>query len=264
MSTLLEIRDLVVSFDGFRAVDGVDLTVEQGELRFLIGPNGAGKTTIVDMITGLTKATEGSILFEGNELLGLSEFEIVRRGIGRSFQKATVFGALTVVENLDLAASFRMAYPKLFRRRRKVTEVVAATLERIGLTDVAHRHAGVLAHGQKQWLEIGMLLVQEPKLLLLDEPVAGMTPQERADTGALLESLTGDHTIMVIEHDMAFLRAFARKVTVLHEGKILLEGTVDQVQGNPLVQEVYLGRARDARSGAVQEGDGSTSEEVSQ
>ena len=251
MSALLEIRDLVASFDGFRAVDGIDLTVERGELRFLIGPNGAGKTTIVDMITGLTKATEGSILFEGEELLGLPEHTIVRRGIGRSFQKATVFGALSVIENLDLAASFRRPLPALLRRRRSVSEVVAATLERIGLAEVGRRPAGVLAHGQKQWLEIGMLLVQEPKLLLLDEPVAGMSPQERADTGALLQSLTGDHTIMVIEHDMAFLRAFAKGVTVLHEGKILFEGSVEQVQGNPIVQEVYLGRARDARSGAV-------------
>jgi urea transport system ATP-binding protein len=251
VSALLEIRGLVASFDGFRAVDGVDLTVDPGELRFLIGPNGAGKTTIVDMITGLTRATEGSIRFEGRELRGLSEFEIVRRGVGRSFQKATVFGALSVVENLDLAASFRQSYARLLRRRRGVGTAVGDTLERIGLTDVAKWSAGALAHGQKQWLEIGMLLVQQPKLLLLDEPVAGMTPHERHATGQLLEDLTGDHTIVVIEHDMAFLRAFARTVTVLHEGKILLEGTVDQVQGNPLVQEVYLGRARDARSGAV-------------
>ncbi len=256
-SALLELHDLAVSFDGFRAVDGVDLSVERGELRFLIGPNGAGKTTIVDMITGLTKATEGSILFEGDELRGLAEFEIVRKGIGRSFQKATVFPELSVIENLDLAASFRMSYPRLFCRRKGVSRQVADTLERVGLTPVATRAAGALAHGQKQWLEIGMLLVQEPKLLLLDEPVAGMSPQERADTGALLQDLTGDHTIIVIEHDMAFLRAFARQVTVLHEGKILLEGSVEQVQGNPLVQEVYLGRARDARSGAAAAADDS-------
>lgn len=253
MSPILEIRGLVASFDGFRAVDGVDLTVDEGELRFLIGPNGAGKTTIIDMISGLTRATEGSIRFHGRELRGLSEFDIVRLGVGRSFQKATVFGALSVVENLDLAASFRMSYPKLLRRRRGVSGHIAETLERIGLTAWAHAPAATLAHGQKQWLEIGMLLVQRPRLLLLDEPVAGMTPQERATTGALLQDLTGDHTILVIEHDMAFLRAYAHQVTVLHEGKILLEGTVDQVQGNPLVQEVYLGRARDARSGAVVE-----------
>ena len=253
MTALLEISDLVVSFDGFRAVDGVSLSVEPGELRFLIGPNGAGKTTIIDVVTGLTKATSGSVMFEGEELLGVPEYKVVHRGIGRSFQKATVFAALTVLENLDLAHTFRRSLPSLLRRRRGVDVAVADTLERIGLTGVANRSAGTLAHGQKQWLEIGMLLVQQPKLLLLDEPVAGMSPQERADTGALLQSLAGDHTIVVIEHDMAFLRAFARKVTVLHEGKLLLEGSVDQVQGNPLVQEVYLGRARDARSGSVDE-----------
>jgi urea transport system ATP-binding protein len=252
-SPLLSITDLVVSFDGFRAVDGVTLSVDRGELRFLIGPNGAGKTTIVDVVTGLTKATEGSVLFEGAELLGMAEHKIVRSGIGRSFQKATVFAALSVIENLDLAATFRAPYHSLFRRRRGVSQAVADTLERVGLTEVARCPAGVLAHGQKQWLEIGMLLVQQPRLLLLDEPVAGMSPQERADTGALLQSLAGDHTIVVIEHDMAFLRAFARGVTVLHEGKILFEGSVEQVQGNPLVQEVYLGRARDARSGAFVE-----------
>ncbi len=255
MTPLLEIRDLLVSFDGFRAVDGVSLTVDQGELRFLIGPNGAGKTTIVDVVTGLTKATSGSVLFEGQELLGVPEYRVVHRGIGRSFQKATVFGALSVLENLDLAASFRRSMLSLLRRRRGVDPAVAETLERIGLGNVANQPAEALAHGQKQWLEIGMLLVQQPKLLLLDEPVAGMSPQERADTGALLQSLAGEHTIVVIEHDMAFLRAFAQGVTVLHEGRILLEGTVEQVQANPLVQEVYLGRARDARSGALEEGE---------
>lgn len=251
MTALLEIEELVVSFDGFRAIDGVSLTVEAGELRFLIGPNGAGKTTLVDVITGLTKATAGSVTFEGEELLGLAEHKIVRRGIGRSFQTPTVFDALTVGENLDLADSFRKRYVSLLRRRRGVSVTVAETLERIGLTDVPDQVAATLSHGQKQWLEIGMLLVQRPRLILLDEPVAGMSPQERADTGDLLHSLAGDHTIMVIEHDMAFLRAYARAVTVLHEGRILFEGSVEQVQGNPLVQEVYLGRARDARSGAI-------------
>lgn len=255
MNALLSIDDLVVSFDGFRAVDGVTMSVEPGELRFLIGPNGAGKTTIIDIVTGLTRATSGSVAFEGVDVLGLPEHEIVHRGIGRSFQKATVFGALTVLENLDLAASFRHRMVSLLRRRRGVSPIVAETLERIGLTGVAQRPAGALAHGQKQWLEIGMLLVQQPKLLLLDEPVAGMSPNEREATGDLLNALTEDHTILVVEHDMAFLRAYARRVTVLHEGKILLEGSVDEVQGNPLVQQVYLGRARDARSGGGDVGD---------
>jgi urea transport system ATP-binding protein len=253
VSALLDIKELVVSFDGFRAVDGVSLSVQAGELRFLIGPNGAGKTTIIDVVTGLTKSTSGSVVFKGQDLLGLSEHRIVHRGIGRSFQKATVFEALTVLENLDLANSFRRSLPALLRRRSGVDAEVAKTLDRVGLGNVAHRMAGTLAHGQKQWLEIGMLLVQGPKLLLLDEPVAGMSPQERADTGELLQSLAGDHTIVVIEHDMAFLRAYAQQVTVLHEGKVLLEGSVEQIQGNPLVQEVYLGRARDSRSGTFAE-----------
>jgi len=175
----------------------------------------------------------------------------VRLGIGRSFQTPTVFESLTTLENLDLAATFRRPLATLLRRRRSVSEVVGTTLERIGLSKVAGRPSAVLSHGQKQWLEIGMLLVQEPKLLLLDEPVAGMSPQERLDTGALLQELAGDHTIVVVEHDMAFLRRFASGVTVLHEGKLLSEGSVEQVQADPIVREVYLGRSRDERSGAV-------------
>lgn len=251
MTAELELRDVVVSFNGFRATDGVSMSIEQGELRFLIGPNGAGKTTLIDVITGLTPVTEGDVLFRGESLVGVPSHKIVQKGIGRSFQTPTVFQALTVLDNLDLAASFKMSTLKLFRKRRGISAAVADTMEQIGLTDSAHRVAGALSHGQKQWLEIGMLLVQQPRMILLDEPVAGMSPQERAATGELLQRLAGDHTIVVIEHDMAFLRSYAEKVTVLHEGKILLEGTVDQVQGNPLVQEVYLGRARDARSGHV-------------
>jgi urea transport system ATP-binding protein len=251
MSALLELRGVAVDFDGFRAVDGVDLVVEQGELRFLIGPNGAGKTTLVDIVTGLTRLTEGSVHFDGQDITRVKEFERVRLGIGRSFQTPTVFDSLTVLENLDLAASFRRALPTLFRARRGVSDAVARTLESVGLVEQVGLPAKVLSHGQKQWLEIGMLLVQEPKLLLLDEPVAGMSPQERLDTGALLERLAGERTVLVVEHDMAFLRRFARKVTVLHEGKILSEGSVEQVQADPRVREVYLGRSRDARSGMV-------------
>jgi len=251
MTPVLEVRGLSVEFDGFRALSSVDLRVEKGELRFLIGPNGAGKTTLVDCITGLTKPTEGDVLFEGETLDKLREHARVRRGIGRSFQTPTVFETLTVVENLDLAESFRRRLPSLFLRRRKVSPGVAQTLERIGLTDVADRPAGVLSHGHKQWLEIGLLLVQKPQLLLLDEPVAGMSPQERLDTGALLQELAGDHTVVVIEHDMAFLRRFARTVTVLHLGRVVSEGTVEQVQADPVVREVYLGRSRDDDHGAV-------------
>jgi urea transport system ATP-binding protein len=248
---VLELKGLVVSFDGFRAVDGVDLAIEPGELRFLIGPNGAGKTTLVDCITGLARPSEGEVVFEGRTISGMKEHQIVRLGIGRSFQKPTVFDALTVVENLDLAESFRRRLPALLRRRRGTSDAVAATLDRVGLTAQAQDPAKYLSHGQKQWLEIGMLLVQDPALMLLDEPVAGMTPSERLATGALLEELAGERTVVVIEHDMAFLRRFARKVTVLHEGKILSEGSVAEVQGDPRVREVYLGRARDQRSGAA-------------
>ena len=251
---VLVIEDLVVSFDGFRAIDGVSLRVAAGELRFLIGPNGAGKTTLVDVVTGLTKASHGRVLFEGHDITGMAEHHVVRRGIGRSFQTPTVFEALTVVENLDLAESFRRRYVSLLRRRRRITPFVDETLQRVGLTGAAHRLAGTLSHGQKQWLEIGMLLAQDPRLILLDEPVAGMTPQERADTGALLRSLVAERTVVVIEHDMAFLRAYAQAVTVLHEGKILAEGSVEYVQHHPLVREVYLGRARDERSGGTGSG----------
>jgi urea transport system ATP-binding protein len=248
---LLEVRGLTVDFDGFRALDDVDLTVTQGELRFLIGPNGAGKTTLVDVITGLTRATSGDVRFAGTSIARTREHRIVRMGIGRSFQTPTVFDSLTVAENLDLAESFRRPLVGLLRRARRISDAVAATLDDIGLAAVATRPAGELSHGQKQWLEIGMLLVQGPKLLLLDEPVAGMSPQERLDTGALIERLAGERTVVVIEHDMAFLRRFARTVTVLHEGRILCEGSVADVQADPRVREVYLGRSRDERSGGV-------------
>ncbi len=250
---LVEVTDLVVEFDGFRALDGVTLKVRPGELHFLIGPNGAGKTTLVDVVTGLTRATSGSVHIDGVEFTGLTAHQIVQRGVGRSFQTPTVFEALTVVENLDLASTFRWPLHRLLRRRRGVGEQVSAAIERVGLTTVADRPAGELSHGQKQWLEIGMLLVQEPRLLLLDEPVAGMSPQERIATGELLQDLAGERTVIVIEHDMAFLRRFASSVTVLHEGRIISEGTVAEVQADPVVREVYLGRSRDERTGAAVE-----------
>jgi urea transport system ATP-binding protein len=248
---ILQVSSLSVDFDGFKALTDVDLEVEQGELRFLIGPNGAGKTTLIDVVTGLTRASDGTVTFQGEVISGKKEHQIVRRGVGRSFQTPTVFDSRTVAENLDLAESFRRRFATLFLRARKASAPVATTLENIGLAPVAGELAGVLSHGQKQWLEIGMLLVQDPALLLLDEPVAGMSPQERLDTGALLERLAGDRTIVVVEHDMAFLRRFAQRVTVLHEGKVLCEGTVEEVQSDPRVREVYLGRSRDERSGAV-------------
>jgi urea transport system ATP-binding protein len=242
---ILAVRGLKVVFDGFVAIDGIDFTVRRGELRFLIGPNGAGKTTLIDVVTGLTKPAEGSVQFEGNELVGRREHRIVKLGIGRTFQTATVFEELTVLENIDLAASFRMSLPALFRRRVGVSSRVAEVLETTQLADLAERPAGILSHGQRQWLEIGMLIAQNPRLLLLDEPVAGMTKEERERTGTLLQQIARNHTVVVIEHDMEFLRRFASVVTVLHEGKVLTEGTVAQVQADPRVQEVYLGRSKE-------------------
>ena len=238
----LTISDLRVVFDGFTAVDGVDLRVGPGDLRFLIGPNGAGKTTLVDAVTGLARAT-GSVRFGGRELLGRPVHRIARLGIGRTFQTATVFENLTVVQNLDIAAGAGRRPATLLRQRRAVPPEVDEALTTIGLASHAHRLAGTLAHGRKQWLEIGMLLVQNVQLLLLDEPVAGMSHEERDATGALLRTVAADRTVVVIEHDMDFMRAFASSVTVLHAGRVLSEGGVAEVRADPRVQEVYLGHA---------------------
>ena len=245
MSALLEVRGLNVVFSGFHAITDLDFSLDAGELRFLIGPNGAGKTTLIDVITGLTRPASGSVRFAGDEIVGRREYQVVRAGVGRTFQTSVVFEELSVLDNLDLAAGFRRRLPALLRRRRGVSDEVAAALDTIGLGELAGRPAGVLSHGQRQWLEIGMLVVQQPRLLLLDEPVAGMSRAERERTGELLQSVARDHTVLVVEHDMDFLRRFASTVTVLHEGRLLCEGTVAEVQADPRVQEVYLGRSRD-------------------
>jgi len=236
----LEVRGLRVSFDGFVAVDGVDLTVVQGDLRFLIGPNGAGKTTLVDAVTGLVPAA-GSAQFGGTELLGRKVHQIVRAGVGRTFQTASVIEGLTVLQNLDIAAGSRRTALRRLRRRTEVGEAVELALETVGLAHVRDTAAGVLAHGQKQWLEIGMLLVQDARLLFLDEPVAGMSQGEREETGRLLRTIADRRTIVVVEHDMEFMRSVADSVTVLHQGKVLSEGSVEDVQADPRVVEVYLG-----------------------
>jgi urea transport system ATP-binding protein len=236
----LEISGLTVSFDGFVAVDGVDLSVLPGDLRFLIGPNGAGKTTLIDAVSGLVRAT-GSATFGGRELIGQKVHRIARLGVGRTFQTATVFEELYVLQNLDIAAGARRRAATLVRRRSGVPAEVATTLETIGLTDLAETPAGILPHGQKQWLEIGMLLVQDAQLLMLDEPVAGMSAEEKDETGRLLQRIAVDRTVVIVEHDMDFMRAFADSVTVLHAGKVLSEGSVAAVQADPRVQEVYLG-----------------------
>jgi urea transport system ATP-binding protein len=236
----LEISGLTVSFDGFVAVDGVDLSVLPGDLRFLIGPNGAGKTTLIDAVSGLVPAT-GSVRYGGHELTGRKVHRIARLGVGRTFQTATVFEELTVLQNLDIAAGHRRGPLTLVRRRRGIPEEVERTLETVGLTELVDAPAGALAHGQKQWLEIGMLLVQDARLLMLDEPVAGMSAEEKDETGRLLQRIGADRTVVVVEHDMDFMRSFANSVTVLHAGKVLAEGSVREVQADPRVQEVYLG-----------------------
>jgi urea transport system ATP-binding protein len=236
----LEIRDLTVDFDGFKAIGGVDLTLLQGRLHFLIGPNGAGKTTLVDALTGLVHGT-GQATFRRHNLLDMKSHEIVRLGIGRTFQTATVFEQLSVVQNLDIAAGVhRKAWGRLLARR-KVPEIVEQAVETIGLSALADRPAGVLAHGQKQWLEVGMLLVQDAPVMFLDETVAGMSSEEREETGELLKRIAPDRIIVVIEHDMEFMRTYADFVTVMHAGEVLADGTVAEIQADPRVQEVYLG-----------------------
>jgi urea transport system ATP-binding protein len=241
---ILYLERLTVSFDGFKALNGLTLYVEPGELRCIIGPNGAGKTTLMDVITGKTRPEEGSAWFgQRINLLTMTEPEIAQAGIGRKFQKPTVFEQLTVFENLELALAGRKSFWRMLvtqltaGQREHIDEV----LEVIGLADRRGALAGTMAHGEKQWLEIGMLLMQQPELLLIDEPVAGMTPQETDRTAELMLSLAGEHTVIVVEHDMDFVRSIAKTVTVLHEGRVLAEGDMDRVQNDPLVQEVYLG-----------------------
>lgn len=241
---ILYLEDVTVSFDGFRAINKLTLYIGNGELRCIIGPNGAGKTTMMDVITGKTRPDAGTVFFGQNiDLLRLSEPEIAQAGIGRKFQKPTVFEQLSVLENLHLALyTNKRVWATLFSRltgeqKDQMDEVLGI----IGLKEQCNQQAGYLAHGQKQWLEIGMLLMQRPRLLLIDEPVAGMTHQETEQTAELLTSLAGKHSVVVVEHDMEFVRSIARKVTVLHEGSVLAEGTMDDVQHNQRVIEVYLG-----------------------
>ena len=243
---VLWIEDLSVSFEGFKALNGVSLELERGELRCLIGPNGAGKTTLMDVITGKTRPTTGAVYLDRRDvdLTKLSECRIAELGIGRKFQRPTVFQGHTVYENCELALRGRKGvWSALFTRRTAAERArIEEVLEIIGLASQSTREAGLLSHGQKQWLEIGMLLAQDPKVLLVDEPVAGMTHGEMERTGELLRSLAGKHTILVVEHDMEFVRSIAKRVTVLHEGQTLAEGTMAAVQSDEKVIEVYLGR----------------------
>ena len=242
---ILYLEDITVSFDGFRALNKLSLTIDGGELRCIIGPNGAGKTTMMDVITGKTRPDEGTVFFgQTIDLTRLSEPEIAHIGIGRKFQKPTIFENHTVFENLELAMKTdkRVWRSLLAQLDSAAGDRIAETLQLIRLAAHADRLAGLLSHGQKQWLEIGMLLMQEPKLLLLDEPVAGMTDEETERTGELFLSLSGKHSLVVVEHDMAFVKQLDSKVTVLHEGSVLAEGTLEEVQADARVIEVYLGR----------------------
>jgi urea transport system ATP-binding protein len=240
----LYLEDLTVSFDGFKALNKLTLYVEPGEMLCIIGPNGAGKTTMMDVITGKTRPDSGTAWFgDGINLLQMSEAEIVAAGIGRKFQKPTVFEQLTVFENLELALAGNRSFLKTLAARISDTQQkrISEVLDIIGLSAQREAPGRILAHGQKQWLEIGMLLMQNPELLLVDEPVAGMTPHEIERTAELLLSLAGEHSVVVVEHDMAFVRSIARRVIVLHEGQVIAEGDMDKVQKDPRVIEVYLG-----------------------
>jgi urea transport system ATP-binding protein len=243
--TLLFIEDVTVSFDGFRALNNLSFAIEPGEMRAIIGPNGAGKTTMMDVVTGKTRPDQGSVIFDQrHDLSRLDETEIALLGIGRKFQKPTVFDSHTVFDNIELAlkadrrARATLSYRKTEREERQIEEI----LRIVRLSAVRDRLAGSLSHGQKQWLEIGMLLAQDPKLLLVDEPVAGMTDAETKQTAELLKEINREHTVVVVEHDMTFVRDLGVKVTCLHEGAVLAEGSIDEVSANERVVEVYLGR----------------------
>lgn len=240
---VLEVENLTVSFDGFKAVDDLSFYVEPNECRVIIGPNGAGKTTVLDLICGRTRATSGSVEFKGSELLEMREDQIVHAGVGRKFQTPSVYEDLTVLENLELS------YPRghsvfgalTFARDAEVEEKIREIAETIFLADRLDEKAAYLSHGQKQWLEIGMLLIQNPELLMLDEPVAGMSVAERKKTADLLKRIIQDRSVIVIEHDMGFVEDIATRVTVLHQGKVLSEGSMERVKNDPKVVEVYLG-----------------------
>ncbi len=240
---LLEVEGLGVSFDGFKAVDDFNFYMDRGQVHVIIGPNGAGKTTVLDLICGRTKATSGNIRFNGKEIRGMNEHNIVRLGVGRKFQNPSIYEGLTVLENLELS------HPKgrgvfscmVFRRTEDIQKRIEEVAEEIGLLEFLETEASILSHGQKQWLEIGMLLMQDSDLVMLDEPVAGMSVRERAETVNLIKKISKNRSIVVIEHDMEFVKQIADRVTVMHLGKVIAEGSMEHVQQNPKVIEVYIG-----------------------
>lgn len=242
-ANVLEVEDLGVSFDGFKAVDGFNFYLAQNHVHVIIGPNGAGKTTVLDLICGKTLATTGSIKFKGKELRGSREYRIVRAGIGRKFQNPSIYENLTVFENLELShpTGRGVLGCLMFRRTAGIKKQCDDVAVQIGLSDRLDTEAGILSHGQKQWLEIGMLLMQDPEIIMLDEPVAGMSVRERTQTAMLIRQISKDRSVIVIEHDMEFVREIADRVTVMHMGKILAEGSMDIVSQDPKVIEVYIG-----------------------
>jgi urea transport system ATP-binding protein len=248
---ILDLQAVTVSFDGFKVLDELDFSIRHGELRFLIGPNGAGKTTLLDIITGKTRPTRGQVIFDNGatqiDIRKQAEHKLVQLGIGRKFQTPSIFASLTVYQTLEAALGFHDNPLQLFKKLdSSQRDRIATILTQIGLQDKSKQLAGTLAHGEKQWLEIGMLLVQQPRLLLLDEPVAGMTRRERDKTGELIQAISGkERSVLVVEHDMQFIRQFASTVTVLHQGKLLCEGPVEEVQSDARVIEVYIGRQRE-------------------
>jgi urea transport system ATP-binding protein len=244
-NSILSVDQVTVSFDGFTVLDGLNFDMGYGELRFLIGPNGAGKTTLLDIITGKARPDSGRVLFDGAEIRRAGEHRLVQRGIGRKFQTPTIFASLNVAQNVEVALGFREPLFGLLRPiKGPASDRLAQVLDTVQLAPQAMQLAGTLSHGEKQWLEIAMLLAQEPKLLLLDEPVAGMTRRERDRTGELVQAISHERSTLVVEHDMEFVRQFARTVTVLHGGKVLCEGPFEQVQADERVVEVYLGRGK--------------------
>ncbi len=248
---ILDVQNVTVSFDGFKVLDNLNFSLGYGELRFLIGPNGAGKSTLLDIMTGKTRPNSGRVMFDQRlDLTRMPEHRVVQQGIARKFQTPSVFSSLTVYENLEAALGYKSP---IYTLGKKLTgehcDMIDETLDSIGLSTQRHSIAGTLSHGQKQWLEIGMLFIQQPQVLLLDEPVAGMTRKERDHTGELLQRISLGRSILVVEHDMVFVRQFASTVTVLHMGKLLCEGPVAQVQSDPEVISVYLGhRKHDAET----------------
>lgn len=244
---IIDLQNITVNFNGFKALNKVDFAMGKGELRMLIGPNGAGKTTLIDVISGRIKPQTGKIYFKGENIYGFPEYRMAQLGISRKFQTPTVFNNLSVLENMEISLNKAKGVFSNFKfgKLKSDFDKIISVLKTIGLEGKAGQRAGILAHGEKQWLELGMNIVQEPVLLLVDEPVAGMTGKEREKTGELLQLISRDRSVVVVEHDMEFVRKIAKKVTVLHEGAILCEGTMAEVQANPVVLKVYLGRAEE-------------------